>query len=226
MSTRVFVLRPEPGLAATVAALENQGIAVVAEPIAAVVPVEWEPPADTDFDALLIGSANALRHAGPALERWRGREAHVVGSATAEVARGAGLSVATIGSGGLQALVDMLGASGQRLLRLTGEAHVPLVEPEGISIISRVVYRIEYRSLPATLAAQLALGGVVLLHSGEAAAHFARECDRLGIERARLSLAALAPRIARAAGAGWAQVSSAPEPSDAALLALARELCQ
>ena len=66
---------------------------------------------------------------------------------------------------------------------------------------------------------------VVLLHSAEAARHFAAEVDRLGLSRGRIALAAFAPRIAAAAGTGWAASRAARQPNDPALLALAREMC-
>lgn len=226
MTGRLFVLRPEPGNAATVAAARASGFDVVGSPIAAVRPVGWVPPRDDDFDALLIGSANALRHAGTALERWRGRAAHVVGAATAEAARRAGLAVGTVGTGGLQAVVEQLAGTRQRLLRLAGEAHVPVSLPAGVTVTNRVVYRVDYLPLLHTLAALLARGGVVLLHSAEAAAHLARECDRLSIDRSALAIAAIGPRVEQAAGTGWAGAASAAAPTDAALLALARDLCQ
>jgi uroporphyrinogen-III synthase len=67
---------------------------------------------------------------------------------------------------------------------------------------------------------------LALLHSAETARHFAAECDRLGLARGTIALAALGPRIAAAAGAGWATVHTAPRPDEAALLALACDLCQ
>ena len=69
------------------------------------------------------------------------------------------------------------------------------------------------------------LGALVLLHSAATARHFAEECDRLGVPRARITLAALGPRIAAAAGAGWGAVHIAPQPDEAALLQLAFDLC-
>jgi uroporphyrinogen-III synthase len=65
----------------------------------------------------------------------------------------------------------------------------------------------------------------VLLHSGAAARRLAAECDRQAIHRRDIALAALSPRIAEAAGPGWAALRSAAEPTEAALLALAREMC-
>ncbi|MBS1240071.1 MAG: uroporphyrinogen-III synthase, partial [Proteobacteria bacterium] len=62
-------------------------------------------------------------------------------------------------------------------------------------------------------------------HSAEAARHFTAECDRLGLDRANIALAALGPRIAAAGGGGWREVRSAQSPREAALLALARDMC-
>jgi uroporphyrinogen-III synthase len=67
---------------------------------------------------------------------------------------------------------------------------------------------------------------LVLLHSAATARHFASECDRLGLARGTIALAALGPRIAAAAGEGWRAVHTAPRPDEAALLEMARELCK
>lgn len=226
MNARVFAIRPEPGLSATIAAGRAIGLAVEGHPLAEVVPVAWEAPGDDAFDALLLGSANAARHAGPALARWCGRTAHVVGEATAEAAREAGLAIGEAGHGGLQGVVERLAGPGpMRLLRLAGAKHTALAPPAGVTIDTRVVYRLVHREIPPPFAASLADGGIVLLHSGEAARHFTGECGRLGIERAAIALAALAPRIAEAAGTGWRCVAVAPQPTDSALLAMARDMC-
>lgn len=226
MIRRLFVLRPEPGLAATASAARERGFEVTAWPMAQALPVEWSPPAEAAFDGLLIGSGNAVRLAGSDLANCASKPAYCVGQATADAAVAAGLTVAKIGSGGLQGLIDELAGQRLTLLRIAGETHVPLALPAGITVIVRVVYRVAYRPLPELLALQLREGGTVLLHSGEAAKHFAAECDRLDVPRSRLCVAALAPRIAEAAGDGWGAVAAAPEPSDAALLALARDMCQ
>ena len=75
------------------------------------------------------------------------------------------------------------------------------------------------------MADRLGQGALVLLHSAAAARHFAAECDRCGVPRGAVRLAALGPRIAAAAGEGWREVRSAAEPREAALLALARQMC-
>ncbi len=220
-----IVIRPEPGCAATVAAARAMGLEAHGFPLFAVQPRDWSPPAAGQIDALLIGSANALRFGGVALGAFRDLPVYAVGAATAEAARETGFTVAATGSGGLQNLLDTIPA-GTRLLRLAGEQRVPLTPPTGVTMIESVVYASEAQAMPPALADLLRQRVVVLLHSGEAATHFASECDRLGIARDAITIAALAPRIAEAAGLGWAALATAETATDAALLALTSQLCQ
>lgn len=222
----VIVLRPEPGCAATLAAARARGLDAQGYPLFEVRSCEWDAPAPDAFDALLLGSANGLRHAGPALAAYAGKPAWCVGEATAQAAQAAGLRVCAAGSGGLQPVLDRVDPAHRRLLRLCGAERIALAPPPGIELIERVIYESAALPIPDPLAARLADGAVILLHSGEAASHFARECERLGIAKARLHLAALGPRIAAAAGDGWASLAHTASPDDAALLALAGELCQ
>jgi uroporphyrinogen-III synthase len=125
----------------------------------------------------------------------------------------------------MQALVDALSPP-LRLLRLAGEVRTEIASPPGIEVAERVLYRAAPRALAEEAARALREGGCAALHSAEAARRFEHECDRLEIPRNLIALAALSPRIAGAAGAGWRTVRTAPEVSDAALLALAAQLCQ
>ena len=172
----------------------------------------------------LLGSANAVRHGALQVAAFRAKPVYAVGDATAAAAEAAGFTIAATGQGGLQALLDTL-AGPLRLLRVTGAEHVPLTPPAGVAIKTRVAYE----SVPLPLARQraerLGAGGLVLLHSAAAARHLAAEADRCSIPRNAIRLAALGPRIAAVAGEGWREVRSAPEPREAALLALAREMC-
>ena len=86
MTRPLFAIRPEPGLSATVTAARAVGLAVHGEPLFTVRAVAWTAPDPAGVDGLLIGSANALRHGGPALEPLRGKPAYVVGEATAQAA--------------------------------------------------------------------------------------------------------------------------------------------
>ncbi|KPQ21101.1 MAG: uroporphyrinogen-III synthase HemD, partial [Porphyrobacter sp. HL-46] len=116
------------------------------------------------------------------------------------------------------------------LLRIAGEEHVPLTPPAGVSFDTVIAYRSVALPLdpaaPLMVAAEHGGAVLVLLYSAATARHFAQECDRLGLARARLALAALGPRIAGAAGEGWGAVHIAPRPDEAALLDLVFDLCQ
>ena len=223
--TAVIVIRPQPGCQASVAAACAAGLDAHGFALFEVRAVDWDPPDPATVDALLIGSANALRHGGEALARYRGKPAYVVGEATAEAARrpalpsrrpakAASRPCSTASSG--RALACCAWRAGPRRL----------APPEGVRLVERIVYASDPLPMSADCARLLAQGAVVMLHSAEAARHFAGQCDAHGIARGRVELAALGPRIAEAAGQGWAAIAASERPTDHALLALARDLCQ
>ena len=223
----LVVIRPEPGNAATCAAARDLGLEIYGEPLFEIVATRWEPPPAEQFDAVLIGSANALRHGGDALASYAAIPAYVVGETTAQVARDAGFAVAVAGSGGLQDLTGHLADDGRkRVLRLTGAEHVALSAAAGTTIVTVVNYEVRTLPVPRACARLLTKGAVVMLHSAAAARHFAAECRRANISPAAIALACLGPRIASAAGVGWASVASAERPDDATLLVLAARMCQ
>lgn len=216
MTRTALVLRPAPGAARTLARLAALDVPARALPLFAVSPRAWAPPAAGEHDALLLTSANAVRHAGAGLAAVAHLPVVAVGEATAAAARAAGLVVAVTGAGDVAAAVAGAGAF-PRLLHLAGADHVA---------VPGVERRIVYASLPLPVdAAALeaaARGGVALLHSARAAARFA-EVLPAGA-RGDVRLACLSAAVARAAGEGWAALAVAPRPADAALAALAATL--
>lgn len=220
----LLVLRPEPGCAATLAAAKAMGMAAAGCPLGRIVPVAWDAPDPAGLDGLLIGSANVFLHGGVALEALRSKPCFVVGKATADAARAAGFTVATAGEGGLQKVLDQIAAPAH-LLRIAGEEHLALHVPQGVTITMRIAYRSEALPLDPALPVLEQAGVIVLLHSAATARHFAGECERLGVDISQIIVAALGPRIAAAAGSGWRAVHTAAAPNDAALLELARDLC-
>lgn len=222
----LIVIRPQPGGDATVAAAQRLGLEVAAHPLFAVHALEWTPPEPAQFDAMLIGSANALRHGGAGLEHYRTLPVYAVGETTADAARAAGMTVAAVGAGGMQPLLASLQPGHRRLLRLTGRERMDLRPPAGTTITDVVTFASKPMPMNDELALLLKTDAIVLLHSGEAGRHFASQCDLREIDRKQVALAALAPRIAELAGPGWAAVDVAPMPRDEALLALAGRMCQ
>jgi uroporphyrinogen-III synthase len=212
---KLLLLRPEPGLSASAERAKALGLEVIACPLFRIEPVGWDVPDPADYDALLLTSANAIRHAGAGLERFSGLPVHAVGEATASAARDAGLRVVNTGWAGAGELLATLPLSA-RLLHLAGEH---LRRPEfGHRIGRKTVYR-------SVLVAEPPLpplkGLVAAVHSPRAGARLAElagACERTMI-------AAISPAAAETCGQGWERVESAVRPDDESLLALAAMLC-
>lgn len=218
MSRPALVLRPAPGDAATAARLRAAGLTAIQLPLFSVVSLPWAVP-EVRHDALLLTSANAVRHAGAGLDRLRALPVVAVGAGTAAAAAQAGLHVALTGSGdGAAALALARERGWHDLLRLAGRERTPL---EGVTDVA--VYASEPLDLlrGAMMAAQ---GGVVLLHSTRAARRFVALAERDGIRREEVRVAAISGAVADAAGCGWERIATAALPSDNALVAAATTL--
>ena len=213
---RLLVLRPEPGASATAERARTLGLEPVLMPLFEIEPIAWTAPDPAGFDALLLTSANAVRFGGEELKTLSALPVHAVGEATAEAARGAGLTVSTVGEAGVDELLVSLGAE-LRLLHLAGEdRRAPTDVRQRIQSIA--VYRSREIEAPDVSEASDA---VALVHSPRAGARFAE----LVRERGGIAVVAISPAAARAVGGGWQSVQSADRPNDDALLALAAELC-
>jgi len=204
------VLRPAPGGARTAARLAVLGIDPLVLPLFAVVPLAWTPPDPAGYDALLLTSANAIRHGGAGLERLRALPVIAVGEATAAAARAAGFAIRCTGRGDV---ADALAAAGPcRPLHLAGR------ERRDAGVDAVAVYASE--PLPiAPDAVRECEDRVALLHSVRAATRLAA----LVSDRARVAVAALSPAVLAAAGQGWRWTTAAPVPTDAALVARVAE---
>jgi uroporphyrinogen-III synthase len=224
--TRLIIVRPEPGASATLLTARSIGLDAQAHPIFAVRPIPWIPVPRERVDAIVLGSANAIRHGGAALDDLRRLPAYCVGQTTANAAQAAGFPIARIGTGGLQNVLNALAPEHRRLLRLAGVSRVPLTVPDGVTMDTREVYASVPMPMGKRLDQALDQSAVVMLHSGDAAEHFAAICHESGIDRSRISLALIGPRLLQHAKDGWAGVQVAELASDAALLALAKQMCQ
>lgn len=218
----LIVLRPEPGARETVRKARALGLDAHACPLFAVAPLAWDPPPAEPFDAVMLTSANAVRHAGSGLARYVGLPVHAVGQATADAARNAGLNVATTHADGAQAMIDTLDAGpARRLLWLCGEDR-SAIDPGTLDIAALAVYAARPIDPPAPFGALIAAPSVVLVHSVRAGARLAA----LVAERAAIAIAAISPQAAQACGPGWRRIAHAGQPSGDAVLELARRMCQ
>jgi uroporphyrinogen-III synthase len=209
-----LLLRPEPGLSASAERARAHGLEVLSCPLFRIEPVEWAAPDASQFDALLLTSANAVRCAGAQLDRFKSLPVHAVGQSTAQAAEKVGLRVVRVGSGNVADLLAGLPPT-VRLLHLAGEDHRPADSRQ-------IERRITYRAMPIADPDLPPLTGLVV------AVHSPRGATRLGElakERASTIIAAISEAAATAVGEGWEEVAVAEEPNDKSLLALAASLC-
>ncbi len=218
---RLFVLRPEPGASATVEAARAEGLDAVPMPLFRIEPVAWEAPEAGGFDAVLLTSANGVRHAGDQLLQLRGLKAYCVGKATAAAARGAGFGAAAVGEAGVERLLASI-APDERLLHLAGEDRTDVADEDGRLTVLTVYRAVE---LPPPAGIEAVQGAVVTLHSARAARRFAALVDACGINRSRIAVAAISETVLNEAAKGWAQAEAADTPTSPSLLALARSMC-
>ncbi len=211
---KLLLLRPEPGLSISADRARALGLEVIGCPLFEVEPVPWKAPQPAEFDALLLTSANAVRHGGGALDRLKSLPVHAVGAATASAAREAGFTVGTVGEGDIGDLLRRVPPA-LRLLHLAGEDHRATDDPR---IERRIVYRSAAIAEPQLPPVQ---GLVAAVHSPRAGKRIAE----LATVRSATAIAAISAAAAEACDGGWERVEVAGNPDDNSLLALAARLC-
>jgi uroporphyrinogen-III synthase len=216
---RLFVLRPEPAAHRTVERAHELGLEATAIPIFELEAVEWSAPRPEEFDGILLTSANAVNMGGMELQCLRSLPVHAVGQATAVAAEVAGFGVATVGTTGVDELLETV-EPGSRLLHLCGEdRRAPQRAEQEIRCVA--VYRARAVDRPGSL--EGLRGHVAAVHSPRAGMRLAELVPEE--DRATIRVAAISQAAADATGSGWAELRVASEPTDSALLALARRLC-
>lgn len=210
----LILLRPEPRLSASAVAARALGLTVIECPLFKVRPLTWSAPPSAQFDALLLTSANAMRHGGAGLASFRQLPVLAVGEVTAAAAREAGFAVAEVGHGGVADLLSNIPTE-RRLLHFCG-ADVRDTDRSMTRVPVYASAQIDDVTLPSLS------GAVIAVHSPRAGQRLAA----LARDRSGATIAAISPAAAAACREGWAAVASAAFPDDPSLLALAAQLCQ
>lgn len=221
---RVFILRPEPGASRTAEKAARLGLEAVLHPLFAPHALDWTPPSPTDFEALLLTSANAARLAGPTLAAFRALPAYAVGRATADALRAQGFTQVVTGEGDGSAIAAMIARDGHRAaLHLAGTTVAPMdVGP--LSVTRIAVYSMAALPADPALGQAMEPGSVLLVHSPRAGERLAEHIAQTG--RADLHVIAISQAALAACGTGWASLHAPVRPSDDDMLALARALCE
>ncbi|WP_447765574.1 uroporphyrinogen-III synthase [Sphingopyxis panaciterrae] len=218
----LIVTRPDPGGVTTVDRARALGLDARHMPLFAAHSLAWAAPDPSDFDALLITSAQAARLAGADIGRLASLPVHAVGAASARAAAAAGLSVAVVGESDAQHLLDAMTSQGiWRILWLCGRDRSAF-DPRGAALVPLVCYAVDPIEPLAGWEELIAAPAVLLAHSAHGAARIA---EIVGAARKHLRLIAISAGAAAAAGEGWGAVAVAGRPDDAAMLAEAHALC-
>ena len=220
----LLICRPQPGADATAEMVRAMGMEALLYPLFRVVSLDWDAPDPAAFDALMLTSANTLRHGGPALDRYRGLPAFAVGEATASAARERGFGPVTVAGPDAPALIDAIVGAGHRHVLHPGGADIRSADPGPLRITRRAVYRSTETGDAQGLKERLRHTDAILAHSPRAARRLAELIPRE--RRGALALLAISPAAREAAGPGWRHALAAPVPDDAALLALAHQICE
>jgi uroporphyrinogen-III synthase len=202
MSRAIAVLRPEPGNRVTAAAIEARGRSAIRMPLFEVRPVAWQVPDAEVFDALILTSANALRHGGAGLAAMHRLPVYAVGKTTAEAALRSGFAVHLVGEEGAASLIAGAEAAGvQRALHLAGRERT--IEKGGIIAKVIATYASERRT-PLEVA-RLA-GSIALVQSTRSGAWLGELADAQRLDRSGIALIAVSAAAGAAAGTGWERI--------------------
>lgn len=216
---KILVLRPQPGADATARRVRAAGFEPFVMSLFAIEPLEVSPFVPSDYDAILLTSANAVRAAEDSIKYCSGLPVYAVGSATAAALEDIATQASYVGNEGIDQLLNVAKSSGhKRLLWLAGEDHgVPSAQPE-IEVKTVIVYRSAPLPPPPDFARILSECDAVMLHSARAARQFAQLCDEFMVSKQHVRIGAFSQIVANNAGEGWADVAVAPSPNDTQLL--------
>jgi uroporphyrinogen-III synthase len=221
MTRPIIILRPEPGATASALRAQAMGLDPIKCPLFEIKPCPWTAPDPADFDAILITSANAIRHGGDALIKFIALPVLAVGDATAETARALGFSDVTAGYADGSALLQIAAEKGYRtLLHFCGHDHRRLSHAQ-VLIETVMVYQAHDTDPTEQMLEALASTCIVLTHSPRAA----RRLADIVTDRSLIDLITISAAASKAAGIGWRSVQSAAQPDDRLMLALAHRLC-
>ena len=241
----VLVTRPSPDDELTAGALRARGFEVLCAPMLRFEAVSFQDDAETNYGAVIVTSANALRAVAPQLgnSRLLKLPLFAVGEHTAAAARDAGFGEVIVSKGDAGALRELvLAAAKSKQLKKTS----PLLYLAGADLARdlagdlgekgfTVATRTTYRMVPAPNLPREICDAFVA-HRIEAVLHYSRRSARAFLDAARtggVEISALAlpqcciseavAAVLREAGAS--QVTAAPSADENALFeALGRAL--
>jgi uroporphyrinogen-III synthase len=233
---RVLVTRPQPGASRTRARLDAAGFTPVVLPLTEIVPLEATLPRG-DVAALVVSSANAIRHAPAKLVSYlSGKPVFAVGDETAAAAKTAGFADVRSSAGRAADLARDVAASlpaGAPTVYLCGRVRLDTLEAQlaerGLHVLPVETYDTHERLPALGEFAALDAGGSIaaaLVYSAKGAACLARLVSpRSGTIFRSTAFICISPRVAgELADVASGSVIAAETPDEDAMFDLLAEL--
>jgi uroporphyrinogen-III synthase len=233
--SRVLVTRPQPGASRTAARLEASGFAPFVLPLTETVPLGVSLP-QGDVAALIVSSANAIRHAPAKLfSLYSGKPVFAVGDETAAAAKAAGFADVRSSAGNAADLARDVAAglpAGSPTVYLCGRVRLDTLEAQlagrGLDVLPVETYDTHERLPSQQELAMLDAGGPIgatLVYSAKGAASLARLVSpRAGTMFRNTAFICISPRVARELGdVASGSVMAAETPDEDAMFDLLAE---
>lgn len=228
---KLLILRPTDGALQSAAVARELGFDPIIASASKICALDWEAPDPSEFDAIMITSANALRHGGDVIMQYRYLPMFAVGKATAKLATDMGFNIAAIGQGGAKALWPLIVSHGAKnILRLVGRDYVTVNSDLNV----RTIMTYEARALPMAddlmaLMMDTNAPHIFTFHSAKAVQIFddyIADLQNYGMKfnKSLHYAAALAPTIAQQLSPDWRKIIISPSASDAAMMTAISEM--
>ena len=228
---RLAVTRPRPDGERTAAALRARGHDVLLAPLLQLEPVAAD--LSGDWAGVVVTSANALRATDGKLGALLSLPLYAVGAHSAEAGRDTGFATVHTAEGDARALTRLVASEAGKLrgplVHLAAEQRAADLGAElrshGVTVTTRVVYRMLALPLPLELSDALRAGGLdaVLHYSKRSAETFLAGASMTGLNAQALGIRhlCLSEQVAAPlAAAGAENVAVAGMPDESAMISL------
>lgn len=226
---KIILLRPKKGGQQSAIIARQHGFDPIIAPASEIRPIVWEAPRPSDFDSIMITSANALRVNRQQIAAYKHLPLYAVGKATAKLAIEMGFTIAGQGKGGAAALWPLLQNDRRRnILRLVGADYIPI---ENDAITTIITYEAAALPIDDDLYALLKTSEaphIFAFHSVRAVQIFNNYIHDLppnmSLDTSRHIALSLAPTITQALGSEWLELITSPHADDHMMMASLSEI--
>lgn len=220
---KIILLRPKKGGQQSAIIARQFGFDPIIAPASEIRPIAWDRPPPSDFDSIMITSANALRVNHQQITAYAHLPLYAVGKATAKLALEMGFTIAGQGKGGAAALWPLLQKDNRRrILRIVGMDYIPIDSDSITTIITYEAAILPMHDDLRDLLQNPNAPHIFAFHSVRAVQIFNNYISDLpanmAFDTSRHIAISLAPTITQALGSNWQKIITSPSADDNAMM--------